>query len=157
MHLWFQLDWWLVWPPVVGVAECGLRWSVALGGAWLVGSRGRRSRWIGIRPPHNTVYIVGSRSSELLPFFPSLFSSSYWDSGGTQAFCRLFRLFPSTCSMFPVTQTGDRGEFFGSVIWPCGWIGAADRGRPQLETCPWPGTCPPARAPAAAPGSVQQH
>lgn len=41
-------------PPVVGVAECGLRWSVALGGAWLVGSRGRRSRWIG----HHTVRCI---------------------------------------------------------------------------------------------------
>lgn len=115
--------------PVAASARGGVA-KMAHGVVWLVGSRGRGSRWIGgtfsLFPFSFSPHPVGNRSPH------RLFAG--------------FLSFPT--HPFHVPSRKDRGELLGAVVWPCDWIGAADRGRPWPETWSWL---------RIAPGSGQQH
>lgn len=89
------------YPPSFGLASLHflaiLVAASAQGGAaevarvrvWLVGSRGRESRWVGDQLEHNAVYVVGSGSSALFRTFPFYFSFSPHPIG-TRSTHRLF-------------------------------------------------------------------
>lgn len=121
-----------------GVAKSGSRWGVA---CWqrqgIAMNRRLASAWCGSQQDQ--------AHSNVFPFSLFLFSSSRWESVATQAFAR-FLSFPT--HSFHVPSRNDRGELLGAVVWPCDWIGAADRGRPWPETWSWL---------RIAPGSGQQH
>ena len=74
---------------LVAASTLGGAAEVARVRVWLVGSRGRESRWVGDQLEHNAVYVVGSGSFALFRTFPFYFSFSPHPIG-TRSTHRLF-------------------------------------------------------------------
>lgn len=95
-------------PPPPGVA-----WqTVAHGGVWLVGSRGRGSRWIGDWPAHGAVR-SRIRLIQTFSLFPFSFCPHPVGNRSPRGLFAGFLSFPT--HPFHVPSRKDRGELLGAV------------------------------------------